>query len=61
MLSVRTAGDISTGHLRGGGRAQWAWLTKYITNETIKPGSHYDAGAYIASVASVHNMTLELT
>ncbi len=30
---------------------------------SIKPGSQYDAGAYIASVASslVHNMMLELT
>ncbi len=30
---------------------------------SVKPGSQYNAGAYVASVASslVHNMMLELT
>ncbi len=37
-------------------------LTKYECTD-VNPGSQYDAGAYVASVASslVHNMTLELT
>ncbi len=42
------------------------WFTIIMMLErqySIKPGSQYDAGAYVASVASslVHNMTLELT
>ncbi len=38
-------------------------LTSEQTTDKIKPGSQYDTGAYVASVASslVHNMTLELT
>ncbi len=41
-----------------------AWFTMWRWSlHSIKPGSQYDAGAYVASVASslVHNMTLELT
>ncbi len=38
-------------------------LTKQRTCLCLNPGSQYDAGAYVASVASslVHNMTLEHT
>ncbi len=46
---------------------QWASsstsVTRYYYVASVKPGSQYDTGADIASVASslVHNMTLELT
>ncbi len=55
-------------HYRTQSHVQWQanifiMMLELLSISSIKPASQYDAGVYVASVASslVHNMTLELT